>query len=42
MLPRCLSTLEIDRPIPIAAVAGVAQILAHLYRPDRALQGEAR
>jgi flagellar biosynthesis protein len=41
-LAALLSTLEIDCPSPIAAFAAVAEILAHLYRANRALQGEAR
>jgi type III secretion system FlhB-like substrate exporter len=41
-LAALLSTLEIDRPIPIAALAVVAEIGAHLCRANRALQGDAR
>lgn len=32
-----LGPLEVGSPIPIAAFAAVAEILAHLYRTDRAL-----
>jgi flagellar biosynthesis protein len=41
-LAALLSTLEIDCPIPIAAFAAVAEILAHLYRANRALQEVGR
>ena len=37
-LAALLSTLEIDCPIPVAAFAAVAEILAHLYRANRQLQ----
>lgn len=36
-LAQLLGTLEIDSPIPVAAFAAVAEILAHLYRVDRQL-----
>jgi len=36
-LAQLLATLEIDSPIPVAAFAAVAAILAHLYRVDRQL-----
>jgi flagellar biosynthesis protein len=36
-LAELLSSLEIDSPIPVAAFAAVAAILAHLYRADQEL-----
>lgn len=36
-LAELLGTLDIDSPIPVAAFAAVAEILAHLYRIDRQL-----
>jgi flagellar biosynthesis protein len=36
-LAQLLASVEIDSPIPIAAVAAVAEILAHLYRVDQQL-----
>jgi flagellar biosynthesis protein len=36
-LAQVLSSLEIDSPIPVAAFAAVAEILAHLYRVDQQL-----
>lgn len=39
-LAALLATLELDSPIPIAAFAAVAEILAHLYRADARI-GEA-
>jgi flagellar biosynthesis protein len=36
-LAQLLATLQIDSPIPVAAFAAVAAILAHLYRVDRQL-----
>ncbi len=41
-LAALLGTLEIDCPIPIAAFAAVAEILAHLYRANRQLQDARR
>ena len=38
-LAQLLSSLEIDSPIPVAAFAAVAEILAHLYRVDQQLAG---
>jgi flagellar biosynthesis protein len=40
-LAQLLATLELDSPIPAAAFAAVAAILAHLYRTNRALQEAA-
>jgi flagellar biosynthesis protein len=40
-LAALLGTLEIDSPIPLAAFAAVAEILAHLYRADRRLREAA-
>ena len=40
-LAALLAALEIDSPIPVAAFAAVAEILAQLYRANRQLQ-EAR
>lgn len=40
-LASLLSTLEVDSPIPVAAFAAVAEILAHLYRANHRLR-EAR
>jgi flagellar biosynthesis protein len=37
-LAALLGTLEVDSPIPVAAFAAVAEILAHLYRANRRLQ----
>jgi flagellar biosynthesis protein len=37
-LAALLGTLEIDSPIPVAAFAAVAEILAHLYRANQRLQ----
>ena len=36
-LAELLSSLEIDSPIPVAAFAAVASILARLYRADQEL-----
>jgi flagellar biosynthesis protein len=36
-LAQLLSSLEVDSPIPVAAFAAVAEILAHLYRVDQQL-----
>jgi flagellar biosynthesis protein len=36
-LAQLLSSLEIDSPIPVAAFAAVASILARLYRADQEL-----
>jgi flagellar biosynthesis protein len=36
-LAQLLDGLEIDSPIPVAAFAAVAEILAHLYRVDQQL-----
>lgn len=36
-LAALLSILEIDSPIPVAAFAAVAEILAHLYRANQRL-----
>lgn len=36
-LAQVLDTLEIDSPIPVAAFAAVAEILAHLYRANQRL-----
>ena len=36
-LAELLSNLEINSPIPVAAFAAVAEILAHLYRVDQQL-----
>jgi flagellar biosynthesis protein len=36
-----LETLEIDAPIPLAAFAAVAEILAHLYRLNDRVRKEA-
>jgi flagellar biosynthesis protein len=36
-LAQLLSSLELDSPIPLAAFAAVAEILAHLYRVDQQL-----
>jgi flagellar biosynthesis protein len=36
-LAQLLGALEIDSPIPVAAFAAVAEILAHLYRVDQQL-----
>lgn len=33
-LAALLATLEVDSPIPVAAFAAVAEILAHLYRAN--------
>jgi flagellar biosynthesis protein len=41
-LAALLGTLELDCPIPIAAFAAVAEILAHLYRANRRLQDARR
>jgi flagellar biosynthesis protein len=41
-LAALLGTLEIDSPIPVAAFAAVAEILAHLYRTNRRLQEAPR
>ena len=38
-LVQLLDALDVDSPIPLAAFAAVAEILAHLYRRNRA--GEA-
>jgi flagellar biosynthesis protein len=37
-LAALLGTLEIESPIPIAAFAAVAEILAHLYRTNQRLR----
>lgn len=39
-LAELLAPLEVGSPIPIAAFAAVAEIMAHLYRVDRALAAE--
>ena len=39
---RCWVSLELDSPIPIAAFAAVAEILAHLYRANHRLQDARR
>lgn len=36
-LAQLLDTLEVDTPIPVAAFAAVAEILAHLYRTNQRL-----
>ena len=36
-LAQLLGSLEIESPITVAAFAGVAEILAHLYRADQQL-----
>ena len=36
-LAQLLGSLQIDSPIPVAAFAAVAEILAHLYRVDQQL-----
>ena len=36
-LAQLLASVEIDSPIPVAAFAAVAEILAHLYRVDQQL-----
>lgn len=36
-LAQLLASVEIDSPIPVAAFAAVAAILAHLYRVDQQL-----
>ena len=36
-LRQLLGSLEVDSPIPVAAFAAVAEILAHLYRVDQQL-----
>ena len=41
-LAEVLAPLEIGSAIPVAAFAAVAEILAHLYRTDRALAAERR
>jgi flagellar biosynthesis protein len=41
-LAALLGALRIDCPIPVAAFAAVAEILAHLYRANRQLQGGRR
>ena len=38
-LAALLGALEIDCPIPVAAFAAVAEILAQLYRANRAASG---
>lgn len=38
-LAALLGALKIDCPIPVAAFTAVAEILAHLYRANRQLQG---
>jgi flagellar biosynthesis protein len=40
-LAQLLASLEIDSPIPLAAFAAVAGILAHLYRTNRELREAA-
>ena len=40
-LAAVLDVLEIDSPIPVAAFAAVAEILAHLYRADQRLREAA-
>jgi flagellar biosynthesis protein len=37
-LAALLGTLEIESPIPLAAFAAVAEILAHLYRSNQRLR----
>lgn len=39
-LVEVLDSLEIDAPIPLAAFAAVAEILAHLYRTNEAMEKE--
>lgn len=39
-LAELLQPLDVGSPIPLAAFAAVAEILAHLYRTDRALARE--
>jgi flagellar biosynthesis protein len=41
-LAALLGALQIDCPIPVAAFAAVAEILAHLYRANRQLQDACR
>ena len=41
-LAALLGALQIDCPIPVAAFAAVAEILAHLYRANRRLQDAHR
>jgi flagellar biosynthesis protein len=41
-LAALLGALEIDCPIPVAAFAAVAEILAQLYRANRQLQDARR
>ena len=36
-LAQLLASMDIDSPIPVAAFAAVAEILAHLYRVDQQL-----
>lgn len=38
-LAELLAPLDLNTPIPVAAFAAVAEILAHLYRADRAGTG---
>lgn len=38
-LARLLDRLDIDSPIPLAAFAAVAEILAHLYHRNRSCAG---
>lgn len=39
-LAQILAALDVGRPIPAAAFAAVAEILAYLYRLDRSLAGD--
>lgn len=41
-LAAVLDMLEIDSPIPVAAFAAVAEILAHLYRSNQKLREQSR
>ena len=41
-LAALLATLELEAPIPVAAFAAVAEILAHLYRVDQRMRDRAR
>ena len=40
-LARVLAELEVGSPIPLAAFAAVAEILAHLYRTNAAMAGSS-
>lgn len=41
-LAALLNMLEVDSPIPVAAFAAVAEILAHLYRANQQLREQGR